>query len=309
MSYSHFSIEERACIALYLSEGLSKTKIAQMLGRNHSSVYREIQRNSNDEGVYDPSLAQVKAETRLSTRKNHIKFTPEIKVKIEKGLLKKWSPEQIVGNYRDKGEEMVCHKNIYRKIRSGELFNGDLSFLRRKGRKYKRRTDVNRMKGGKSIHDRPKEADKRCRIGDWELDTIVGKKGTKSCLLTIVDRKSRYLLATLLPDRTAKRVSKAIRSLLEDKVVHTLTADNGKEFSDYQYVEDKLNVDVFFADPYASWQRGTNENTNGLLREYVPKGTDIGEFTESQIQEFVYKINTRPRKVLGYKTAKEVYLC
>lgn len=124
-----------------------------------------------------------------------------------------------------------------------------------------------------------------------------------------MDRKSRYLLATLLPDRTAKRVSKAIRSLLEDKVVHTLTADNGKEFSDYQYVEDKLNVDVFFADPYASWQRGTNENTNGLLREYVPKGTDIGKFTESQIQEFVYKINTRPRKVLGYKTAKEVYLC
>ncbi|MGM9898050.1 MAG: IS30 family transposase, partial [Enterococcus faecalis] len=252
MSYSHFSIEERACIALYLSEGLSKTKIAQMLGRNHSSVYREIQRNSNDDGVYDPSLAQVKAETRLSMRKNHIKFTPEIKVKIEKGLLEKWSPQQIVGHYRDKGEEMVCHKTIYRKIRSGELFNGDLSFLRRKGRAYKRRTDVNRMKGGKSIHDRPKEADKRCRIGDWELDTIVGKKGTKSCLLTIVDRKSRYLLATLLPDRTAKRVSKAIRSLLEDKVVHTLTADNGKEFSDYQYVEDKLNVDVFFADPYAS---------------------------------------------------------
>ncbi|MFD1898999.1 IS30 family transposase [Enterococcus termitis] len=164
------------------------------------------------------------------------------------------------------------------------------------------------MSGGKSIHDRPKEAKERIRVGDWELDTVVGCKGTKSCLLTIVDRKSRYLKSMLLPDRKANRVAKAIELLLKNEVVHTLTADNGKEFSDFRQVERKLNTDVFFADPYASWQRGTNENTNGLLREFIPKGKDIGTYTEEQLQEYVHMINTRPRKTLGYQTASNVYL-
>jgi IS30 family transposase len=308
LNYSHFTIDERACIALYLEKRLSVPKIAELIGRHFSSVYREIKRNSDENGKYDPSLAEVKASMRQTNRKNHVKYTVVRKKKIEKCLLQKWSPEQIVGHYREMDGEFVCHKTVYRWIRQGKLLHGDISVLRRKGKKYRRRTDVNRMSGGKSIHDRPKEAKERTRVGDWELDTVVGCKGTKSCLLTIVDRKSRYLKATLLPDRKANRVSKAIESLLKDDVVHTLTADNGKEFSDFEYVEKTLNADVFFADPYASWQRGTNENTNGLLREFIPKGLDIGVFTEEQLQEFVYMINTRPRKVLNYRTTEQVYL-
>lgn len=310
LNYSHFTIDERACIALYLRQNLSIPIIAELIGRHYSSVYREIKRNSDDKGNYDPSLAEVKANMRQTTRKNHVKFTIKTKRKIERYLLQRWSPEQIVGYHRtEKTEKFVCHKTIYRWIRQGKLLNGDISVLRRKGKKYKRRTDVNRMSGGKSIHDRPKEAKERSRVGDWELDTVVGCKGTTTCIVTIVDRKSRFLKATLLPDRKAFRVSKAINQLLRNEVVHTLTADNGKEFSDYSTVEQTLNTDVYFADPYASWQRGTNENTNGLLREFIPKGKDIGEYTEEQLQQFVFLINHRPRKVLDYRTAEQVYLC
>lgn len=307
MNYAQFIIEERTCIARYLKDKVSIPVIAELIGRSPSSVYREIERNSDEHGHYDPSLAEVKATLRKKNKKNHLKYSEEQKQKIEPCLLQRWSPEQIVGYYREQGESFVCHKTIYRWLRKGKLLHGDISCLRRKGKKYKRRTDVNRMSGGKSIHDRPQEAKKRERIGDWELDTVVGCKGTTACLVTIVDRKSRYLKATLLPDRKAFRVARAIETLLKEDVVHTLTADNGKEFSDFYQVEEALNTDVFFADPYASWQRGTNENTNGLLREFIPKGIDISTFTNEQVQEFVYMINTRPRKVLKFKTNEQVY--
>ncbi|EAK8386874.1 IS30 family transposase [Listeria monocytogenes] len=307
MNYKQFNIDERACIASFLREGKNYSVMAELLGRSVSSVSREIKRNANEQGVYNPSLAQIKADTRKTQKKNRSKYSLTLKQKIEADLLKGWSPEQIVGTYRTAEDSFVCHKTIYRWLRKGDLVNGNVIVLRRKGEKYKRRTDVNRMRGGKNIRDRPKEARDRKRIGDFELDTVVGCKGTKSCLLTIVDRKSRFLFASLIPDRTAARVSNEISRILSDEVVHTLTADNGKEFSNFSEIEQNLQTEVYFADPYASWQRGTNENTNGLLREYVPKGVDIGTYTQEQIQEYVYMLNTRPRKVLNYQTPEQVY--
>ncbi|WP_438723433.1 IS30 family transposase [Enterococcus sp. DIV1420a] len=144
--------------------------------------------------MYNPSLAQIKADTRKTQKKNRSKYSLTLKQKIEADLLKGWPPEQIVGTYRTPEESFVCHKTIYRWLRKGDLVNGNLILLRRKGEKYKRRTDVNRMIGGKNIRDRPKEARDRKRIGDFELDTVVGCKGTKTCLLTIVYRKSRFYL-------------------------------------------------------------------------------------------------------------------
>ena len=163
------------------------------------------------------------------------------------------------------------------------------------------------MKGGKSIHERPEVANNRERIGDWEIDTVVGPKGTTSVLVTVVDRCSRKLLAKVEPNRKAQTVTKALLSLLENEIVYSITADNGKEFSNYEELEEKLRVPVYFADPYCSWQRGTNENTNGLLREYIPKGKDIQTVTQEELDHYVYLINTRPRKVLGFKTALEYY--
>lgn len=306
-NYKHFNIHERQCIAKYLYENMSLTSIAAILDRSISSVSREIKRNSNDKGKYMPSLAQAKADEKQKSKKNHVKYDDDVKEKIELGFTLRWSPEQIVGFHRSKNGQFVCHKTVYRWLRAGKVAKGELSVLRRKGKPYKRSTDVNRMSGGKSIHDRPAEAQERSEIGHWELDTVVSGKGSTACLVTIVDRKSRFLKSKLLPNRTASVVSFAIQSLLQDEPVKTLTADNGKEFSSYELLETILYTNVYFADPYASWQRGTNENTNGLIREFIPKSCDIGTYTEEQLQRYVGLINTRPRKTLAYQTAEDVH--
>lgn len=296
---------ERNAIAYYYQQGLSFSAIARLIQRHVSTISREIKRNSNKRGIYDPSFAQMLAKERSKEKKNRSKLTEETIEKINEKLVIHWSPEMIYFRFRKEGQEMVSTNTIYRWIHSGKV--GSPKYLRRRGVPYKRFCDVNRMRGGKSIHEREKVISERCRLGDWEADTVVGCKGTKTVIVTLVDRKSRFLLADICLDRTAKRVSRSIVRLLKDQVVRTITADNGKEFSDFRTVENKLSVPVYFADPYCSWQRGTNENTNGLLREFIPKGTDIGTITKNQLQKYVKLINSRPRKVLDFQTAEEVY--
>lgn len=303
--YDQLTDLERNCIAMYRRQGLTLSKIGELIGRSTPTISREIKRNSKPDGTYEPAYAQALANSRRAACKNRLKFTQEIKWKIESKLVIGWSPVMIWAFYRQFDSNFVSVKTIYRYILEGKV--GSVELLRRKGKPYKRRFDVNRMKGGKSIHERPEVANNRARIGDWEIDTVVGPKGTTSVLVTVVDRCSRKLLAKVEPNRKARTVTKALLSLLKNEIVYSITADNGKEFSNYEELEEKLRVPVYFADPYCSWQRGTNENTNGLLREYIPKGKDIRTVTQEELDHYVYLINTRPRKVLGFKTALEYY--
>ena len=307
-NYTQLTPHERVIISImYNEEGKTANEIAKMIERCPSTVYREIERNCNESERYDPSFAQELADVRKREKKNRSKFTIEIKNIIEEKMELGWSPEEICYWYRliQGKRDFVSTKTIYRYVYCG--LASAPKYLRKKGIKYKRASEVNRMKGGKSIHDRDKVINQRERIGDWEVDTVVGKKGTKAVILTLVDRKSRYVLSKICRDRKAETISSGIVELLEGQPGHSITADNGTEFTDFQYVEKKLGTKVFFADPYCSWQRGTNENTNGLIREYIPKGMDIAEVDREYFKQCIELINGRPRKILGYHMPNEVH--
>lgn len=306
MGYSRLTDHERNTIAHYYNkENYSFSEIARHLERSVSTISREIKRNKNEKGFYNPSFAQALAVDRRRELKNRSKFSLELKEQIEEKLEETWSPEQICKWFRMHGDDFVSVKTIYRYVKKGLV--GNVQNLRKKGVPYKRKSDVNRMTGGKSIHERSKEVNNRERLGDWEVDTVVGPKGTHHVCVTLVDRKSRILKSVISPNRKAKVISKCIIKLLKDEIVHTITADNGTEFAGFREVEKRLEVPVYFADPYCSWQRGTNENTNGLLREFIPKGTNIKSINQSSLDEYVRLLNGRPRKVLNFHTPAEVY--
>ena len=305
MKYKHLTAEQRYMIEIRLKSGHSKKQIAEEVGCNISTIYREISRNSVN-GHYISSCAQNRASLRFKALKNRLKFNATVAQHILDKIKWHWSPEQIVNYFRLQGKAFICHKTVYRWIRIGLLSNV-VQFLRRKGRAYKRLSDKNIMRGGKSIHDRPQEANERQELGHWELDTVYSPRGHKTAIVTIVDRKTRLLKAQIVPNRTAHVVSEAIYKLLKFENVKTLTADNGKEFSYHKKIERDLETQLYFADPYCSWQRGTNENTNGLLREFIPKGTDIADVTEDDLHYYTTLINTRPRKVLNWRTAQSCH--
>lgn len=307
MAFKHFTLDDRLAIAYYRNLGLSVAKIGELIGRTFVSVFRELQRNSV-EGVYCPQTAHALYQKRMTSKSAASKFTDELKVYLETRLRSFWSPEEISGQMkREQRVDCVSFKTIYRWFYDKKLLNGSKMYLRRKGKRYNYTGIVGRIKNTKSIHDRPIESDLRLRLGDWEVDTVESPKGKKACIVTLVDRKSRFLKAALSLTRRADDVNQVIISLLEDEPVYTITSDNGKEFTRFVQVEEALNVSFYFADPYSSWQRGTNENTNGLLREFFPKGTDFSKISVQQLAAAVYSINHRPCKLHGFKTRFEVY--
>lgn len=316
MSYTHINIEERACIKKMKSEGSSIRAIARYLGRSPSTISREINRNKDNNGVYHPVIAQKLYFERKDNCGRKIIIASAVREYINDKIDDSWSPEQIY--FRSKIEnlelDIPSFSTIYRWIHLGLIAKGDMKKLRRKG-KFKRPQETRgRFNIGKTINKRPKSVYKREEIGHWEADTVesgrVGHKRKSSyCLVTLVERKSRYTLSTVLPSRKEKLVTPAIiemMSSLPSYMVKTITCDRGKEFSGYEEIEKTLNCEVYFADPYCSWQRGTNENTNGLLREYYPKGMDLSLVTESCIEEKVNRLNTRPRKCIGFNTPEEI---
>ena len=235
---------------------------------------------------------------------------------IENGLNKTWSPEQIVGRlrleYKDDKSMKIGFKTIYRWIYKNIIIKGDVKKLRRKGKSLKSKETRGKFNIGKSIKNRPKDVRKRESFGHWELDTVVSSRGkSKACLSTFVERKSRYLIAQVMDDRKSATFNlhcfEAFESI-SNTLIKTFTVDRGKEFAGYNEIEKRLNIDVYFADPYASWQRGTNENTNGLLREFYPKRFDFSTITQNDLDVVVNIINNRPRKCLGYKTPAEVFV-
>jgi IS30 family transposase len=231
----------------------------------------------------------------------------------EQKLALSWSPEQIAGYLTtQESPEKISFKTIYRWIYTRLVSKGNLLVLRHKGKRRKPKETRGKFNIGKSISQRPKEVRKRERFGDWELDTVVSSRSkSKGCFATFAERKTRRYLAIKIPDRTASSMEQAFELLATYFPKHTFrtaTVDRGKEFAYHQTLEKRFGVEVYFADPYSSWQRGTNENANSLLREFFPKGTDLAKVSEEELESALHLINHRPRKCLGWKSAHESFL-
>ncbi len=305
MSYKHLTIKQRNSIEALLTEGYSMRKIANSLKVNVSTISREIKRCEKDNYVSED--AQKDYENKSKEKGKKIKLTSELKEIITSKLNEKWSPEQIVGRlYQGELSFKTIYNWIYKK-----LIDINLNLLRRKGKSRKSKETRGKFNIGTSILKRPKEVKTRETFGHWELDTIVSARGkSKGCLATFVERKTRYYIAIPMKDRSKESMFKAIKILLTlfpKESFKTFTSDRGKEFSCYKDVEN-IGIEFYFADPYSSWQRGTNENSNGLLREYYPKKTDLSTIDFVELVDNLIQLNNRPRKCLGFKTPLEALL-
>lgn len=312
MSHTHFTIEERENILKYITQEISINQIAILLGRNKSSISRELKRNMVN-GFYSPSRAQNSYNNNKARcgRRNILENNSKLKEAIAEGLKEDWSPEQIAGRFKREKRFDISFKTIYRAIDLGLLDVSKKDVLRRKGKSKKHGIIETRGKipNKKMIDERPFSPDDRSEIGHFESDTVIGA-GRKGAIATHVDRKSRYLLASIMPNRKSDIFSDytvKMFSNIPKFVIKTFTCDNGKEFAKFKEIEDKLESLVYFANPYHSWERGTNENTNGLLRQYFPKGYNFENITQEDLDIAIHKINHRPRKVLGFRTAHEVF--
>ena len=308
--YKHLTLEERYQIAAYLKAGFSKQAIADNLDRHISTINRELKHNTGLRG-YRPKQAHRLAQNRHKDKPKAIKLTIGLCSQISLFIQEQWAPEQIQGRMKLKGFETVCPATIYAFIKNDKYSGGDLyKHLRHKN--YKKHSpsvdNRGRIKNTISIDERPDIVDEKSRIGDWEADTVIGK-GHKGVLVTLTERYSKLNLIAQVKSKHAECVTQAILDLLEPykKELCTITFDNGKEFAYHEKVKEKLQVDTYFAHPYSSWERGLNENHNGLIRQYLPKGMPLDKVTQSQVIEIQYKLNDRPRKLLGFKTPNEVY--
>ena len=311
MSYKHFTIEERCCLREYYKKGLSYRKIAELLGRNVSSVSRELRRNCTymlDVPGYYPYTAQKKSNLRRSYCHRGMFWSQDLIDYIEEKLLATWSPEQIA-NAPSPFEKMPSARTIYRWIYDKYLLNGNLKVLRRKGKSHLGKETRGKYNLGKSIRKREKEIYKRKEAGHWEADTVVSGQGkSKACFATLVERKTRFYMALKMPDRKADTMAAAVIKMLSQfpsELVKTITCDRGSEFANWQTIEKELNCQVYFADPYCAWQKGSNENCNGLLREFYPKGRNLSRVSPKTLLRNLALINARPRKVLGYVSAQD----
>jgi len=319
MSYKHLSIQERELLLIHLVQGLSLCQIARLLGRNKSTISRELARNK---GEYLPSRAQARYRRRRKKCRPHkLLENPELFALVKKLFLEcHWSPEQISNRLKLENYPIqISYKTIYRAIyaamfdtpeqKRSEGNRGARRKLRHRGKPRRPKGYVSNRGKIPISHElsaRPIEANERARKGDWEADTIVGFN-RKSGLLTLVDRKSRFLICRKLTRLGSKEIKTAMIESLRGQPVQTITPDRGREFQLHGNVTTELGVEFYFPPPHQPWQRGTNENTNGLLREYFPKGYDFSTLSAEDLQKVVEQLNHRPRKCLGYRTPAEVY--
>ena len=304
MNYTHLSLGERYQIYALIGAKHSINFIARALNRSPSTILREIRRNKSLRG-YRVNNAHKKACARRSN--NALSIIADVWDWVTDKLKENWSPQQIAGVHGG-----LSHMSIYRYIWTNKRKGGRLwQCLRRKAKPYRQRLTAEtrgRINDRVSIHERPSIVDARTRIGDWEADTIIGQHH-KQAIVTLVERKTGLLKMKRVDNKTAQQVSEAMIELLKPVrlQVKTITSDNGKEFAQHKKVKQKLFSSFFFADAYASWQRGTNENTNGLIREYLPKGCDFRQVSDDEMQDIENKLNNRPRKRLGFKTPMQAF--
>lgn len=316
MEYKHLTEEERYQIDDLKREGFNQAAIARRMGRSPSTLSRELRRNVGERG-WRPKQADLKAVDRLSVRgSSNAKKVDEAAWKFAVGHLTKdqWSPEQIAGRLALKGLEMISHETIYQRILQDKDEGGTLyTNLRCKKKRKKRYGSARSTRGAipnrVDIDQRPAIVDSRKRTGDWEGDTIIGSHDGGAVIASMVERKSRYTVLAKAKNKTTAAVIDGINQHMMPiaDLVHTITLDNGKEFSSHEKMADVLGANVYFAKPYHSWERGLNENTNGLVRQYFPKKIPFDSMTNNDLQRVAKKLNNRPRKCLGYKTPFEVF--
>ncbi len=299
--------EQRCQIHALKKTGISQTTIANIIGVSQPTISRELKRNTGLNG-YRHQQAQRLTNQRRSRTHKALKMTPKLIQCLEEKLCEKWSPEQISGWLLDENIESLSHETIYRHIWSDKANNGTLYLhLRRKSKPYQSRAKKQAgrgfIKNRVGIEERPEVVDKKSRVGDWEIDLVIGK-GHSGALVTIVERLTSYTVSTRVNDKSAATVTAATIALLLPfkDCVKTITADNGKEFAYHEEITKVLDAPVYFADPYCSWQRGLNENTNGLLRQYWPKCTDFKKVPLEEVATVISQLNNRPRKKLKFKT-------
>lgn len=316
-SYIQFTQEDRIMLSALKRKGFTQAEIARELGKHQSSISRELTRNKQEDGSYHAGYAKqqtLKRREEANRKLRRIEHDPLLKKYIVRKLKRYWSPEQIAGRARKDHDMVVCHETIYQFV-----YNKcpDLKqYLRCRKGKYRRRygtkirckqrEEAKKMR----IDKRPEIIEKRERVGDFEGDTIVGKRGTGS-LITHVDRKSGYALIDYVEQATAAAVTEKTTQRfdkLPKQKKHTITYDNGSEFAQYERIAKETKTAIYFAYPYHSWERGTNENTNGLIRQFFPKQSSFKDTTEVMTRQVERLLNTRPRKRLGYLTPVEVFV-
>jgi len=309
--YKQLTYEQRCQILVLKKRNCSQREIAETIGVSQPTVSRELTRNTGDRG-YRHKQAQEKAAQRRKDAAKPTKMTPAMISTIERKLRLEWSPEQISGWLLEHREQLISHESIYLHIWADKQAGGDLYMhLRRQGKKYDKRRNGKstrgQIKNRISIDDRSQVVDDKSRIGDWEIDTVIGK-GHSGALVTIVERVTKFTVSAQVNSKSAADVTQATIALLRPfkDVVHTITADNGKEFAYHEKISEALTADVYFAHPYSSWERGLNENTNGLLRQYFPKDTDLKTVKQQEVRRAVNRLNSRPRKGLDFKTPRQL---
>jgi len=312
MSYKHISLEERHYIEISMKNGLSQKEIAKSLQRDQSSISREVKRNTGQRG-YRHNQANHFAARRHTEKTKAVKLTAEIKAQLDEYIKEDWSPEQVAGRLKLEGEVSLHHETIYQYVLKDKQAGGQLYLhLRHQKKTYRKRYGGGHNRTGipnrVDIDERPDEVNNRERVGDWEADTIIGKNH-QGAIVTLDERKSKLRLALPLAGKKARDVKNAMVKLLQPirEYVKTITFDNGKEFTLHENIANSLGCMNYFAKPYHSWERGQNENANGLLRQYFPKAMTLIGVTKKQVFEAVHKLNSRPRKCLGYKTPYEVF--
>ena len=314
MKYCQITSGERYMISALRTQGHNASEIARQLCRHPSTIYRELNRNfSRFDGAYRPSIAISRTSGRRSRSRRNLHFTAKDHRLVIKHLKEGWSPEQISGRLRDDGVLSISHETIYTYIWKNKRHGGELFKLLRcttkKRRKRRNSHDSRgRLAGKRHISERPLSVETRASIGHWEIDTVTGV-GSKDCIVTLVERKSGFAIIGKLKDKTVNQANARTTELIQkyQNRFRTITADNGSEFHGYAAIEQITGIKFYFATPYHSWERGSNENLNGLIRQYLPKRASMAHLTQHDCNAIARKLNTRPRKRLGYRTPEECF--
>lgn len=315
-SYCHLTMEQRYKIDALHKAGHKAPDIADQLDVNKSTIYRELQRNSSKRGCYNARSAHDISEEKKERFTHNRKFNRAMERFIRDKLSnEQWSPEQIAGYCKVNGILMVSHERIYQFIYQDKAEGGQLyKHLRVASKKYRKRYGSGKKKRGMikdkvSIDQRPDCINNKERVGDWEIDTIIGKD-KKGAIVTIAERATAFVLIARLEGKNALELARAVVRLMAPfkDLVLSITSDNGLEFAMHKYIARKLDAEFYFAHPYSSWERGLNEYSNRLIRQYIPKKTDFNDVNDQQIRDITMKLNSRPRKNLNFKTPGSVFL-
>jgi IS30 family transposase len=312
--YCQLTPEERYMLAALRRQGLNGSEIARALGRHRSTVWREVSRNrTRADGRYRAFTAQERTNGRRSRSRRNLRFSAGDFAQVEELLCRQWSPEQVAGHLARPGHLSISHETIYRHIwrdkQEGGLLYTHLRGARKQRRKrYGAYDSRGKLAGKRPISERPASVETRRQLGHWEIDTVMGTGG-RDCIVTLVERKTGLLLIGKLADRTTNSLNRRVIGLINrhEGAFQTITSDNGTEFHNYKCIEGRTTTLFYFARPYHSWKRGSNENANGLIRQYLPKGTSMAELSQQQCNAIARKLNTRPRKRHGFRTPLECY--